>query len=163
DTFDTGRPLPMSRQVSHAYADGPSGYTVTVDLTDEDGSYPAVAGKQVTVDNVAPALTLSGADRVDEETARAPSMGPVTDPAHDTVSKCVVRWGDGSSDAFDAAHPLPASRQATHTYADGPSGYTVTVDLTDEDGTYLALASKAVAVDNVAPALTLSGADRVNE
>ena len=42
----------------------------------------------------------------------------------------------------------------THTYADGPNGYTITVDLTDEDGTFTAAGTQAVTVDNVPPTIT---------
>src|SRR5205823_6492009 len=54
----------------------------------------------------------------------------------------------------------------THTYADGPNDYNVTVDLIDEDGTFLNRANAlSVHVNNVAPTVTFSAANdtTVNE
>ena len=52
----------------------------------------------------------------------------------------------------------------THTYADGPNSYAITVDLIDEDGTFLDRANAlSVTVDNVAPTIAISGAASVNE
>ena len=51
----------------------------------------------------------------------------------------------------------------THTYADGDANYTIEATATDEDGTYAAGNTVAVAVDNVAPTLTISGDANVNE
>src|SRR5207244_5939303 len=59
------------------------------------------------------------------------ALGAVTDRSTDTVSSYVVHWGDGNSDTY------ASNGVKTHTYADGPSDHNVTVDLVDEDGTYL--------------------------
>ena len=42
-----------------------------------------------------------------------------------------MHWGDGNTDTY------ATNGVKTHTYADGPNSYTITVDLVDEDGTYL--------------------------
>src|SRR5205814_1495499 len=45
----------------------------------------------------------------------------------------------------------------THTYADGPNNYNITVDLVDEDGTFSDTANpKTITVDNVAPTADLT-------
>src|SRR5439155_10915230 len=52
----------------------------------------------------------------------------------------------------------------SHTYADGPSDHSVTVDLVDEDGTFLNRANAlSVHVDNIAPSIAISGNPSVNE
>jgi len=51
----------------------------------------------------------------------------------------------------------------THTYADGNANYTISASATDEDGTFGAGNSVAVAVANVAPVLAISGAADVDE
>src|SRR6185295_4982795 len=82
----------------------------------------------------------------------------VTDPGSDTVSSYVVHWGDGATDTYGT------NGVKTHTYADGPNNYSITVDLVDEDGTYLDRANAlSVTVNNVAPTIAISGAASVNE
>src|SRR5439155_1215210 len=88
------------------------------------------------------------------------SLGAVTDPGTDTVSAYRVNWGDGSHTDFTGS---PVGQTAAHTYADGPNACTISVDLTDEDGTFAVAGTRAVTVNNVAPTLTLSGASSVNE
>src|SRR5262249_11888127 len=98
-----------------------------------------------------------GRPTVPEETEYALTLGPVTDPGQDTVSRYVVRWGDGQTSVFDAANPLPADRVLRHTYADGPGVRTITVDLEDEDGTHAAVASQEVSVTNRPPTAAVAG------
>jgi PKD repeat protein len=65
------------------------------------------------------------------------------------VQEYVVHWGDGSSTSYATAGVK------THTYADGPATHAVTVDLVDEDGTFLDRANDlSVQVENVAPLVT---------
>src|SRR5258708_945780 len=74
------------------------------------------------------------------------TLGAVSDPGADTVTSWVVHWGDGSSDTYGSAGAK------AHTYADGPNDYDVTVDLVDEDGTFLNRANAlSVHVNNVPP------------
>ena len=133
---------------SHVYADDGT-YKVTVTVTDDDGA-PGSDFFMVTVNNVAPTMTISGPECVDEGSVYTLTLGPVVDPGTDTVSQYLIHWGDGIDQTIPAAD-LPANREVTHTYADGPSGPTITVDLTDEDGTYPAVASKAVTVNSLPP------------
>src|SRR5206468_980595 len=58
----TGNPS----SVIHTYADGSNAHTITASATDEDGTYAAGNTVAVSVANVAPALTISGAGSVDE-------------------------------------------------------------------------------------------------
>jgi hypothetical protein len=142
---------------THTYADGPNDYTVTVDLVDEDGTFLNRANAfSVHVNNVAPSIAISGNASVDEGSSYSLTLGAVTDPGADTVSSYVVHWGDGNTDTY-------ASNGAkTHSYADGPNDYTVTVDLVDEDGTFTNANTPSpfsVHVNNVAPTVTFSAAD----
>ncbi len=112
----------------------------------------------VTVTNVAPTIAISGNANVNEGSVYSLTLGAVTDPGTDTVSSYVVHWGDGNTDTYST------NGAKTHTYADGPNDYDVTVDLVDEDGTFLDAANAlSVHVVNVAPTIAISGNANVNE
>src|SRR5439155_14035161 len=116
---------------THTYADGPNTYPIRVELVNEDGTFTNAANAfSVDVHNVAPTIAISGAASVDEGSSYSLTLGAVTDPGQDTVADYLVHWGDGSSDTYHS------TGVKTHTYADGPSDHAVTVDLTDEDGTF---------------------------
>jgi hypothetical protein len=144
---------------THTYADGPSDYDVKVDLVDEDGTFlDAANALSVHVNNVPPSISISGAADVNEGSTYSLTLGAVTDPGDDTVSSYIVHWGDGSSDTYSS------NGAKSHTYADGPNDYNVTVDLVDEDGTFLNRANAlSVHVNNVAPTANLTGPANVDE
>lgn len=122
--------------------------TVRVQVEDQGNLDSNIATTDVTVNNVAPTIAISGASNVDEGSPYSLTLGVVTDPGTDTVTSYVVHWDDGSSNA-DSSNGVK-----THTYADGPNSYAITVDLTDEDGTFLDQANAlSVTVDNVAPTI----------
>src|SRR5213076_957007 len=121
----------------------------------EDGTFLDRANAlSVHVNNVPPSIAISGAASVNEGSSYSLTLGAVTDQGTDTVSSYVVHWGDGQSDTY-------ASNGAkSHTYADGPSDHAITVDLVDEDGTYLDRANLlSVHVNNVPPHVTLSASN----
>ncbi len=142
--------LPANRQVLHTYADGSATPLISVDLIDEDGTFAAVATSFATVDNVTPTMSVSGASTVAEGSPYALTLGAVTDPGTDTIGQYVIHWGDNQTSTVLAAN-LPANRQVLHAYANGPLTAALTVDLVDEDGTYLNVASRTVSVTDVAP------------
>ena len=146
----TGNPA----SATHTYADGANSYTVSATATDEDGTYSSNS-ISVTVDNVAPTLVISGAANVDEGAIFTLNLAS-SDPGTDTITNWSIDWGD----SVEIVAGNPAS--VTHTYADGPNGYTVSATATDEDGTF-ASNSIVVAVDNVAPTLVISGSASVDE
>src|SRR5262249_9503253 len=111
----------------------------------------------VHVNNVAPALSLSGAAAVNEGSSYALALSS-TDPGQDTIASWTIIWGDGGIQTV-AGNPTAV----LHTYADGPNGYTINATRTDEDGTYSAANPVSVRVNNVAPTLTLAGAAAANE
>src|SRR5207244_2755817 len=131
---------------------------VTVDLVDEDVTFRDRANPlSVPVNNVAPSVAISGAASVNEGSPYSLTLGAVTDPGQDTVTSWIVHWGDGNSDTYSS------NGAKTHTYADGPATRAITVDLVDEDGTFLDRANAfSVTVNNVAPTATLSNNGPVN-
>jgi len=156
DTF-SGTPSGVK---THTYADGPNSYTIEVDLTDEDGIFLSAGTKDVQIANVAPIIELIGTDKVDEGSPYSLTLGPITDPGVDTVSSYQINWGDGNSETLSG---IPSGVK-THTYADGLSDYDTAVDLTDEDGTFPAAGTKALTVNNVAPAIvSLTATSPINE
>jgi hypothetical protein len=131
---------------SHAYADGPNSYTISVSVS--DGSLSGSDTATATVNNIAPTIALTGAASVNEGSVYTLSLGNVVDPGGDTVSACSIDWGDGTA-AQSCLADIGSTK--THTYADGLNNYTITVDLTDEDGTFPSAGSKAITVNNALP------------
>ena len=126
--------------------DDDGSYQVKLTVSDGDGGSTAVS-QTITVDNVAPTISLSGAASVTEGSLYTLTLGAVTDPGDDTIQEYVVNWGDGGWSTYTAAG------EVTHTYADDLASPTITVDLVDEDGTHMGAGSLALTVDNAAPAL----------
>ena len=152
----------VSAGMTHTYADGPAAYTISVDVliddptTEGDDFFSGVDTHAVTVHNVAPTITLSGAASVDEGSTYELTLGEIVNPGDDTVTQAIVDWDDGTtqtvaSDAFDDV--------LDHVYADGPAARTISVSLVDEDGTHAAAGTLAVTVNNVAPTVD-AGADQ---
>ena len=136
--------------VTHTYADGTTNYTISATATDEDGTFAAGNTVAVTVNNVAPTLTISGAASVNEGSSY--TLNCRLRSGADTISQWTINWGDGTQ----VVSGNPSS--VTHTYADGTDSYTISATATDEDGTYAAGNTVAVTVNNVAPTLAISGA-----
>ena len=142
--------------VTHTYADGNASYTISATATDEDGTFAAGNTVRVTVNNVAPTLAISGASDVNEGSTYTLNLSS-SDPGADTITQWTINWGDGTQ--VVSGNPSSVS----HTYADGNANYTISATATDEDGTFAAGNTVAVAVHNVAPTLAISGASDVNE
>jgi hypothetical protein len=138
--------------VTHTYADGSSAYTISATATDEDGTFSAGNTLSVTVNNVAPTLVISGAASVNEGSTYTLNLSS-SDPGADTVDHWTIDWGDG---ALELVSGHPAS--VTHTYADGPSSYTISATASDEDGTFAAGNTVSATVNNVAPTASISSA-----
>jgi autotransporter-associated beta strand protein len=141
----------LGRRLSHSYADGPSSPTITVRVIDEDGVFDGAGSKAMIVDNVAPTIALSGAASVNEGSLYTLTLGAVTDPGQDSVSTYTIHWGDGTPDSTGT---YSLNLPVTHIYDDGSlagTAHTITVDVTDEDGTHFGAGSKVATVNNVAP------------
>jgi PKD repeat protein len=139
---------------SHTYDDD-GVYTVTVTINDNNGGTDTETFL-VTVANVAPSLTISGAASVDEGSLYTLNLS-FFDPGDDTITSWAINWGDG----IQVVSGNPTS--VTHTYADGLNGYMISATADDEDGTFAAGSTVGVTVNNVAPTLTLVGAALVAE
>ena len=150
----TGNPT----SVTHTFTDGPATRTISATATDEDGTFNAGNTVAVTVNNVVPTLTLSGAASVNEGALYTLNLAR-TDPGADTITQWVINWGDGSAPQTVTGNPS----SVTHTFADGGATRTISATATDEDGTFNAGNTVAVTVNNVAPTLALSGAASVDE
>lgn len=136
--------------LTHTYDDGPNFYAISATAQDEDGSY-ASNTLNVTVDNVAPTLTISGAATTDEGSEYTLTLAS-SDPGDDAISSWEIDWGDGSPPEV----VVGGTQQATHIYADGPDTHTITASAADEDGTFNA-AAISVDVNDLPPAPVISG------
>src|SRR5262249_39821064 len=125
-------------------------YTVTLTVNDGHGGSTSDS-LVVTVLNVAPTLTLSGAGVVNEASTYTLNLA-ASDPGQDTIANWTITWGDGSVETV-AGNPGSVS----HTYADGTASYTISATATDEDGTYNAANSQSVPVNNVTPPASRRG------
>src|SRR5206468_3646576 len=106
--------------------------------------------KTITVQNVAPTLTVTGAVTTAEGAAYTVTLGR-TDPGADTISGWTIDWGDGVVDN------LPGTATgATHAYADDAPSRTIVTTATDEDGTWSA-PNKTISVSNLPPIALLDG------
>ncbi len=181
-TIDTpgapGTPTAGSFNGSHTYADN-GVYTVTVTISDDDGGTTS-ASLQVTVNNVAPTLTVAPDQTVNEGALLSiTDIGKFTDPGFnnplnvgETSEKFTyaINWGDGTPLSAGPATidvpgspgtPTSGSFDGSHTYADNGI-YTVTVTVSDDDGGTTS-ASFEVTVNNVAPTLVVPPNQTVNE
>ena len=99
----------------------------------------------VTVNNVAPILTITGNESINEGSEHSITLS-ATDPGDDTITKWEVTWGDGQTSI--GTKPVKGDDwgngiidngdgtwTATHTYVDN-GDYTITATATDEDGTW---------------------------
>src|SRR6185437_13700871 len=109
------------------FPDGLGNPLVSVYATDDDapgnGNPGNTENLPVTVNNVEPTLTVSGAASVNEGSLYTLTLGAVVDPGADTITNIKVNWGDGLFNNYAAG-----TLSATHTYADGPANRTITVD-----------------------------------
>ncbi|HNP52331.1 MAG TPA: PKD domain-containing protein, partial [Nitrosomonas nitrosa] len=124
--------------ISRFFADGDASHTVSVTVTDTAGDTDT---QQFVLDvsNVAPAIALAGASTANTGDNYTLNLGAVVDPGDDTVTSYIVNWGDGTSDTFNTIGDV------NHTYA-AEGDYTISVDLIDEDDTYISVATQLVAV-----------------
>jgi fibronectin-binding autotransporter adhesin len=131
--------------VMHTFADGLATRTITAKATDEDGTYNAGNSVTVTVNNVAPTLTITGASTVNEGTPYVLSLAS-SDLGADTIASWTIDWNDGSAVQIVSGSPSSVA----HTYGDGPAMRIITAKATDEDGTFNAN-SLTVNLQNVTP------------
>ena len=159
-----------SFDLSHTYADDGL-YTVTVTVYDDSGSHSD--SLEVTVDNVAPSLTVAGDQIVDEgSTLSLTDLGTFTDPGFGPTETFAytINWGDGTAtDGWSATIDVAGypgqetigSFDGSHVYADD-GFYTVEVTVSDDDGGS-DVKTFEVTVHNVDPTLAVVGDQTVIE
>ena len=170
----------LSFSAPHQYLDdGPSGvashvYPIEVTVTDDDGGSDS-ASTAVTVDNVAPTVTLNSVPMIDEN-GTATLTGTITDSGSRDTFELDLGWGDPlspensqslvlGSAAIDSNgmtwHPATRQFSVTHRYPDdglssaSSDDYTINLNVTDDDGGSGA-SDATVTVNNVAPSAFIS-------
>ncbi len=108
------------------------------------------------VHDVAPTIVLTGADSAPSGAAYELTLGPVIDPGNDTVTACQINWGDGTSESCLAALN---GGLLTHVYLAVTAAATITVHLTDEDGTHSDAGVKSVIVTSACPTFPVTVTD----
>ncbi len=129
--------------------DGQGAYSVTFTSTDDD-AMSNTAHAAITVTNVPPVISLSGAGSINQGANYAITFGStaVVPGAH-VVTGWHVNWGDGlSSDLAGNASG------ASHSYT-AVGDHTVTATATDATGTYSN--HQTVTVNNVNPTVAIAG------
>ena len=116
---------------SHVFADGAAIRDVRVDLFDGQNTYTGAGTGRITVNDVAPTLSISGATAVQSGVAYNLALSQ-QDPGDDTISGWTIDWGDGTTSTV-AGTPLAVG----HTFARGGT-FTVRATATNEDGTFWA-------------------------
>ena len=111
---------------------GPATTPSAVTVTDEERRASTATRRHGHGRTTSLRRSRSAATRTSNEgAAYTLTLGAVTDPGTDTVTSYIVHWGDGN--ATPTARTAPR-RTPTPT---APNDYNVTVDLVDEDGTFL--------------------------
>ena len=105
--------------VTHTYADGPNTWTISATATNPNGTFSANS-VVVTVNNVSPTLSISGASTIAEGATYTLNLSR-SDIGTDTISKWTITWGDGTAAQVVTGNPSTA----THVFADGANNYTI--------------------------------------
>ncbi|WMW25159.1 PKD domain-containing protein [Methanolobus sediminis] len=149
--FGDGATESGTLESTHTYADN-GYYTVTLTITDGDGRVGTDI-LEVTVNNVAPTVTISD-DEINEN-ENATINGAITDSGINDSFELTFIWGDDISETV--SYPAGTTEfSKSHQYLDDdPSGtsfddYTVVVTVFDDDGG-VGTASSVVTVKNVEP------------
>jgi hypothetical protein len=117
----------LTYSASHAFADDAM-QTVSVTVTDDDGGSGS-ATAIVTVNNVAPAVTVSGAAGVAAGQPYGLS-GSYTDASALDTHSASVNWGDGTTETVAVSGGTVA---ASHQYSSA-GAHTITLCVIDDDG-----------------------------
>ena len=123
-----GASVNPSGQFSFTALDGDSNYPFTLRVSDADSF--AERSFNVTVANVAPTLSMTGAPTVLGGTPHTVNLS-ATDPGEDSISAWMVNWGDGVTDTLSGT-----VSQASHLYSRAGGAFTIQASATDEDGSY---------------------------
>jgi PKD repeat protein len=152
--FGDGSPAENGVSVTHVFANVGT-YPVTLTVTD-DNNAASTATVVVTVSNNPPTAVITSAspNPVDEGSSITFDGSGSSDPDSGDVLTYQWDFGDGTPPA------VTTNTTTSHTYADGPATYNVTLMVTDGDGGS-DTATMSVDVNNVAPTAA-AAADRTN-
>ncbi|SIO63445.1 PKD repeat-containing protein [Singulisphaera sp. GP187] len=141
---------------THSYSNEGT-HTVTVTVADDDDpAGTASTTFHVTVNPLAPTVTINGPPVTDEGATYTLNLSAI-EPSVDTVYDWTIDWGDGTAPETFYGNPPTV----THVYNNDGVTDTITASATDEDGTWNAN-SLAVTVSNVSPTLVIGGLGSVN-
>jgi hypothetical protein len=118
---------------THSFTDGPATRTISATATNSGGTFNAGNMVSVSVANVSPTLTISGASSVQAGTLYTLNLSS-SDPGADTISQWTINWGDNTANQVVSGNP----NSITHTFATGLSNVTISATAVDEDGTFSA-------------------------
>ncbi|HNL97161.1 MAG TPA: Ig-like domain-containing protein, partial [Accumulibacter sp.] len=126
----SGATLDSSGRFHLTALDGDASLSFTIQVS--DGASVAERDFTLTLANVAPTLTVAGAESVAGGQPYTIQLA-ASDPGDDAIQFWRVSWGDGESEI------LPAdARQASHLYSRAGGRFTVEAYAEDEDGAYAA-------------------------
>jgi PKD repeat protein len=132
-------------------------YTVTLTVTDDDGSTDTVI-HTITINNVAPSVDAGPDQTVNEGDLVTLDPATFTDAGTADTHTAVIDWGDGTVEIGVVTEAGGSGTvSGSHAYADN-GAYTVTVTVTDDDGAATA-DTLTITVLNVAPSVE-AGADQ---
>ena len=107
---------------------GGKDYTIGLQVVDDLGATHETT-TLVSIHNVAPTLSVTGAGVVDAGVPYTLNLS-ANDPGNDTITSWTINWGDG---AIEIIPGNPSS--ATHIYSNAGFTYNILVSATDEDNT----------------------------
>ncbi|MFN2419353.1 MAG: hypothetical protein ABR593_10575, partial [Candidatus Limnocylindria bacterium] len=135
-----------------SFPDGPATHDVTVTVSDDDGGSDSDT-RAVTVANVGPTVTLTGAASVNEGSTHTYSF-TTSDPGADAYVLGATECGTGGTQVGpDTFNPATGSGSFDCSFVDGPASPTISVTVSDSDGASDSV-TRAVTVANVAPVIS---------
>jgi hypothetical protein len=150
---------------SYGTTDGPD-QTQTVTITANDGTATSTTSFSLTVNNVAPATTLSAANPLsvnESSTTEHTYSYTISDPGTDTVSSVLTSCGTNGTKVTGSASNTDTSGSFKCTFDDGNKQSDVSAKATDSDSAAGNEATQSVNIANVAPTATKSFESPVDE
>jgi len=143
-TINLGGGVTSFGSASHSYGDNGT-YGISVSVTDSQAASGS-AGKNVTVDNVAPTASVSGPTVAIPGQTRTFSFSATDPSSADSLAgfTFTVNWGDGSSQTVSDGSNLSLD----HVYS-STGNFTVQVTATDKDSGVSAAATQSIAVSAI--------------
>jgi PKD repeat protein len=142
-------------------------YTVSLTVTDGDGTTSVDSSIVIDVNNVAPTATLSGDASIDEGGTYSLTIDDIFDPSGDTLpagSGLTVDWGDDTPVEIIPGGFTGPGQVLTHPY-DDDTGFdgAITVSVVDNGENFENVGTLAMTVNNVAPVGTAFSGGAVDE